>query len=70
MVEQVGALGAVANLLGLKRSLKQDQLAADLVQDAQKNLQEYNAGNAVPGDIPEIDPDAPVRRGQIVDIIA
>lgn len=70
MVEKVGALGAVANLLGLKRSLKQDQLAADLVQDAQKNLQEYNSGNHVPGEIPEIDPDAPVRRGQIVDIIA
>lgn len=70
MVEQVGALGAVANLLGLKRSLKQDQLAADLVQDAQKNLQEYNTGNLAPGDMPEIDPDAPVRRGQIVDIIA
>jgi len=67
MVGQVGPLGAAANLLGLKRSLKQEQLAADLVQDAQKNLRELNARN---GEVPELDPNAPVRRGQIIDVIA
>ncbi|PIW26904.1 MAG: hypothetical protein COW30_12640 [Rhodospirillales bacterium CG15_BIG_FIL_POST_REV_8_21_14_020_66_15] len=67
MVGQVGPLGAVANLLGLKRTLKQDQLAADLAQEAQKNLKEYTVEH---GEIPELDPNTPVRRGQIVDIIA
>lgn len=67
MVGSVGPLGAVANVLGLKRSLKQDQLAADLLQDAQNNLKEFNAQN---GAIPELDPNTPVRRGQIVDVIA
>lgn len=67
MVGSVGPLGAVANVLGLKRSLKQDQLAADLLQDAQNNLKEFNAQN---GDVPELDPNAPVRRGQIIDVIA
>lgn len=67
MVGQVGPLGAVANVLGLKRSLKQDQLAADLLQEAQNNLKEFNAEH---GTVSEIDPNAPVRRGQIIDIIA
>ncbi|HCS70612.1 MAG TPA: hypothetical protein DIW51_11685 [Rhodospirillaceae bacterium] len=67
MVGSVGPLGAVANVLGLKRSLKQDQLAADLLQDAQNNLKEFNAQNS---GVPELDPNAPVRRGQIIDVIA
>tara|TARA_R110000796_G_scaffold33160_3_gene86307 strand:+ start:681 stop:884 length:204 start_codon:yes stop_codon:yes gene_type:complete len=67
MVGSVGPLGAVANVLGLKRSLKQDQLAADLLQDAQNNLKEFNAQN---GTVPELDPNTPVRRGQIIDVIA
>ncbi|MCF3628434.1 hypothetical protein RJ527_10175 [Thalassospiraceae bacterium LMO-SO8] len=67
MVESVGPLGAAANVLGLKRSLKQEQLAADLLQDAQNNLKEFNAQN---GAVPELDPNAPARRGQIIDVIA
>jgi hypothetical protein len=67
MVAPVGPLGAVANLMGLKRTLKQDQLAADLMQEAQNNLREFNADA---GDVSNIDPNAPVRRGQIIDVIA
>lgn len=67
MVGPVGPLGAVANLLGLKRSLKQEQLAADLMQDAQNNLKEVNAEV---GSASEITPDGPVKRGQIIDVIA
>lgn len=67
MVGPVGPLGAVANLLGLKRTLKQEQLAADLMQDAQNNLKEVNAEI---GDVSEINPDGPVKRGQIIDVIA
>ncbi|MEQ9558165.1 MAG: hypothetical protein RIG67_20535 [Rhodospirillales bacterium] len=67
MVGPAGPLGAVANLLGLKRTLKQDQLAADLAQEAQNNLKEFNVQN---GAVPELDPNAPVRRGQIIDVIA
>ncbi|MEQ8504930.1 MAG: hypothetical protein RIB80_06350 [Rhodospirillales bacterium] len=67
MVGPVGPLGTVANLLGLKRTLKQEELAVDLAQQAQKNQQEAGA-QAV--DVSEIDPNAPARRGQIIDVIA
>lgn len=67
MVGTVGPLGAVANLLGLKRTLKQEELAADLAEQAQKNQREFNGNNS---DVSDIDPNAPARRGQIIDIIA
>ncbi|MAN80149.1 MAG: hypothetical protein CMM77_01940 [Rhodospirillaceae bacterium] len=60
-------MGAVANLLGLKRTLKQEQLAADLMQEAQNNLKDVNAEV---GGVSEINPDGPVKRGQIIDVIA
>jgi hypothetical protein len=68
MVAPVGPLGAVANLLGLKRTLKQEQLAADLVEQGRQNSREMVTVN---GDIPEPDPEAPPPpRGHYVDIIA
>ena len=67
MVGSVGPLGAVADFLGLKRTLKQEQLAADLAQAAQESQQRFNAEN---GDILEIDPDNPAPRGHLIDIIA
>ena len=67
MADPISPLGTVASMLGLKRSLKQEQLAADLVQEAQNNLREFNDRN---GTVTEFDPNTPVRRGQIIDIIA
>lgn len=67
MVGSVGPLGAVANFLGLKRTLKQEQLAADLAQAAQESQRQFNAQNS---DIPEVDLDNPAPRGHLIDIIA
>lgn len=67
MVDQIGATPATGNLAALKRALKQDQTAKDLVLEAQNNLREFNESAGVER---EIDPNAPVRRGQLIDVIA
>lgn len=70
--------GVITHMLGLRRAAQQDQLAADLANQAATNQAQANraqAGQRVtssqPLEInPEFDPAAPPRRGQIVDISA
>ncbi len=67
MVNEISGNMPPGNLAGLKRALRQDQQAKDLIQEAQKNLKEFNeqAGLQAPSET-----DGPVRRGQVIDIIA
>lgn len=75
MADGIGGIGLIGdvliNMMGLKRAARQDQLAADLAQQATAN-QRTGTSRAIRDDVevPEIDPSRPVRRGQYVDIIA
>lgn len=72
MADSIGLIGDVLiNMMGLKRAARQDQLAADLAQQATANQRAATSRTVRDGaEIPEIDPSRPARRGQYVDIIA
>lgn len=60
--------GVVSHMLGLRQATRQDQLAADLARQAERN--QRAATERTVDAASEFDPAHPPRRGSIVDVIA